>query len=251
LGLFKPLRPTAVLTPPGSITAGTPASFSAGASSDPYPGGSFSSYTWSWGDGTPDDGGASPLHSYGAAGTYTVTVTVTDNYGLTSSASASVNVSPPPPAPPNSSSANYVGVTEVAGYQEGAAAPVPDAKLASTALAASASGAVTIRVSCPAGESSCSGTVTLRTLDAVSASAPRAAKAKKAILTLASGSFNVSGGKTKAVTLHLSAKARGLLARSHLLRVRATIVAHDPSGATHTTQAVVTLRGPKARHGRG
>ena len=44
--------------------------------------------------------------------------------------------------------------------------PVPDAKLASTALEASLSGTVSIKISCPAGESSCSGTVTLRTLGA-------------------------------------------------------------------------------------
>jgi hypothetical protein len=62
------------------------------------------------------------------------------------------------------------------------------------------------------------------------------------VLTLAAGSFVVVGGRVKAVTLHLSAAARALLARSHVLRAQATIEAHDPAGATHTTQAVVTLR---------
>jgi hypothetical protein len=143
------------------------------------------------------------------------------------------------------------GVQGVAGFQTDNQPPVPDAKLASTALAASASGTVTIKVSCPAGESSCSGTVALRTLDAVSASAGRGAKVKKAILTLASGSFSVAGGKTKSVTLHLSAKARALLARRRTLRVRATIVAHDPAGVTHTTQTVATLRAPRPRRGKG
>jgi Trypsin len=143
------------------------------------------------------------------------------------------------------------GAQGVAGIQEGAPAPVPDAKLASTALAASASGAVTIKVSCPAAESSCSGTVMLRTLDAVSAGAARAARSKKAILTLASGSFTVAGGFVKTITLHLSAKARALLSRSQTLRVRATIVAHDPSGAAHTTKTVATLRAPKTKHRKG
>jgi len=241
LGLFKALRPTAVITPPASPAAGIAAPFGAAASSDPYPGGSISSYTWSWGDGSANSGGPSPVHTYAAAGTYTVTLTVTDDYGLTASSSTSVSVA----------AASGPSASAVAGEEEGAPAAVPDAKLASTALAASASGSVAIKVSCPAGESSCSGTVTLRTLDAVSASAPRAAKAKKAILTLARGSFNIAGGKTKTITLHLSAKARALLSRSHVLRVRATIVAHDPSGAAHTTEAVVTLRAPKAKHGRG
>jgi hypothetical protein len=42
--------------------------------------------------------------------------------------------------------------------------------------------------------------------------------------------------------LHLSAKARSLLARSHVLRARATVLAHDPTGASRTTLATVTLK---------
>jgi hypothetical protein len=126
----------------------------------------------------------------------------------------------------------------------------PDAAIAGTSLQASASGAVSIKVSCPAGVSSCVGTLTLRTLDAVSASVAGAAKARRAILTLATGSFTVAGGKVATVVLHLSAKARTLLARSHRLSARATIVAHDPAGGTHTGQTIVTLRAPKAKHGK-
>ena len=47
-------------------------------------------------------------------------------------------------------------------------APVPDATLASTALTATNAGTVSVKVTCPADESSCAGTITLRTLDAVS-----------------------------------------------------------------------------------
>ena len=138
----------------------------------------------------------------------------------------------------------------IAGFQVNVPAPVPDVKLASTALGASASGVVSIRVSCPDGESSCSGTVTLRTPGAVSAGAGRVANGK-AVLTLASATFTVAGGKLRTVKLHLFSRARALLARSHVLRVRATIVAHDPAGATHTTQAVVTLRAARPKHGKG
>jgi Trypsin len=138
----------------------------------------------------------------------------------------------------------------IAGFRLNARAPVPDVKLASTALGASASGVLTIKVSCPAGESSCSGTVTLSTPAAVSAGAGRVSR-KKAVLTLASATFTVAGGEVTTVTLRLSARARALLARSHVLRVRATIVAHDPAGATRTTRALVTLRAAKPRHGKG
>jgi hypothetical protein len=76
LGLFEPLSPTAVITPPGSLAEGTPASFSAASSSDPYPGASIAAYSWDWGDGSPDSSGVSPSHEYAQAGTYTVSVTV-------------------------------------------------------------------------------------------------------------------------------------------------------------------------------
>ena len=67
------------------------------------------------------------------------------------------------------------------------------------------------------------------------------------ILTLAAASFKVAGGHVATVKLHLSAKACRLLARTHALRVRATILSHDPAGATHTTQAVVTIRPANAK----
>jgi len=469
LGLFKPELPTAAITPPGSLVAGAPASFNGGGSSDPYPGGTIVSFSWSWGDGTADSVGVSPSHTYATPGTYNVTLTVTDNYGLTSTLStmsvkvnasacaaspaiedepasstvtapnaatftvkegtvpancsvaaiqwrvstdlgvswndvsgakfsgatsstlqinptstsesghefravltnghgetesspanltvnaplcassptiedqpASTTVTAPNAAtftvkegtvPANCSAAtiqwqvstdlgaswsnvsgpdfsgansatlqisptstselghefravlnNARGATGsipatlmvnsalqssaggsstaggsltgarqgVAGFKEEVLpAPGPDAKLASTALQASQSGTVGINISCPAGDSNCSGTVTLRTLNAVVAGLGRSAKAKGEVLTLATASFNVAGGRVKTVLLHLSAKARRLLAHSHVLHVRVIIVAHDPTGATHSTQTIVTLRAPKAKHGKG
>jgi hypothetical protein len=121
----------------------------------------------------------------------------------------------------------------------------PLAKIASTSLTVSSSGAVTIKVSCPTG-TTCTGTVTLKTLTAVSARAS-AAKAKKSILTLGTGAFTVAGGQSKTITLHLSATARKLLAHSHSLAARATVVAHNPSGTANTEQQTVTLRAAKAK----
>jgi hypothetical protein len=133
--------------------------------------------------------------------------------------------------------------------QEHKTPPVPDAKLASTSLVVSLSGTVGVRVTCPTGESSCAGTITLRTLTAVIASATgqQSKKHKAAILTLGVGFFTVLGGKAKTVTLRLSATGGKLLARTHLLRARATIAARDPMGAMHTRRTVVTLRAPKAK----
>ncbi|HEX8714500.1 MAG TPA: hypothetical protein VF706_02940, partial [Solirubrobacteraceae bacterium] len=123
---------------------------------------------------------------------------------------------------------------EVKGSKEGD----PEAKLASSALSVSSAGAVTVKVTCPAGEASCVGTITLRTASAVSAGHGK----KKAILTLASGSFTVTGGQAKTLTLHLGSPARTLLAHLHTLQALATLVAHDPTGASRTVKSHATLR---------
>ena len=125
-----------------------------------------------------------------------------------------------------------------------AVAPVaPVAVLASRALVASSSGAVGVRVRCPTGVQRCTGTVTLRTLAAVRASAGGASgPGRPMILTLAKGSFAVPAGQSKTVKLHLFSRARSLLAHVHSLRARATILVRDPQGASHTTRTTVTLR---------
>ena len=130
-------------------------------------------------------------------------------------------------------------------------APVPDAKLASTSLEMSSSGTVSVRITCPAGETRCTGTITLRTLKPVTVAYGRGLKKhRRIILTLAVGSFTVAGGRVTTVKLHLTATARAMLAHAHVLRVRATIVAHDAAGARHTTQTTVTIRLAKATHSR-
>lgn len=117
----------------------------------------------------------------------------------------------------------------------------PDATVAGSSLSVSASGAVVVKIACPAGESRCSGSITLRSLHPVSATG----RSRPAVLTLASGAFAVAGGHVASVTLHLSAAARRLLAHG-ALAARATVLAHDPAGASHTSLSTVTLR--LARH---
>lgn len=167
-------------------------------------------------------------------------------------ATLTVNAKPPSlplPLPPPPGSGSGPGPQGgVQGVQE---QHTPVATIAGLSLSVNAAGAVPVKISCPAGETVCSGTVTLRTLTAVSAGARAAkTKGKKAILMLASASFSVSGGSVKVVTLHLSAKARRLLARAHRLRARATVLAHDPAGASNTALSVVTLTlaKPKRKH---
>jgi hypothetical protein len=53
------------------------------------------------------------------------------------------------------------------------------------------------------------------------------------------------------VTLHLSVKARALLARVRTLRARATLLAHDLQGASHSAHTIVTLHAPRAHRRTG
>jgi hypothetical protein len=125
----------------------------------------------------------------------------------------------------------------------------PDVTLAGSAATVSTSGAFTVKLSCPAEAGSCVGTLSLKTTKAVVASVGRSAKSKAKILTLAGGSFTVTAGQLKTITLHLSASARALLARTHVVSARVTIVAHGPTGLTHTTTVNLTLRPAKrAKH---
>lgn len=55
-------------------------------------GATITGYSWDFGDGTPAGTGATPTHTYAAAGTYSVTLTVTDSRGVTGAVTQSVTV---------------------------------------------------------------------------------------------------------------------------------------------------------------
>jgi hypothetical protein len=251
LGLFRPLFPQAVIAPLGSLVAGSTSSFSGEASSDPYAGGSIAGYSWNWGDGTPDGSGVAPTHSYASPGEYTVTLTVTDSYGLSSAAAtrsvvvvmSSAEIQAREAAADEKREEEAAARSAVIGFHS-SRRPIPDAKLANVSLRVSAAGVVRLRISCPTGESVCSGKVSLRTLGAIVARNGQVAH-KGSVLTLAVGSFDVSGGHVRTVTLPLSAIARALLLRVRKLRARATLSAHDARGTRHTSSAIVTLLAPK------
>jgi hypothetical protein len=176
------------------------------------------------------------------------------NRPSTSACAAEIVHAPAPaPAPSTPSAGGGGGTTQTATAPAGSPPAAPQAGLvgvlsyraglATTTFTVSASGSVVIKVAC-LGTSSCAGTLTLRTLGAVSAGAGK----RKAVLTLAVSSFALRGGQSKALTLHLTAPARKLLARAHVLRARAVIKAKDASGVVHVTALVVTLRAAKPHH---
>ena len=150
-----------------------------------------------------------------------------------------------PPVQTGAQSFEPLASQGVLAFQTSKAPTAPEAKLTRALLDASASGALSVEVSCPAGESRCAGTITLRTLTPMKRAGPGSKRHKAAILTLATGTFAVAGGHEIAVKMRLTPTARALLARLHLLRASAILSAHDPAGATHVTRSTVTIRAIK------
>lgn len=92
--VFTPDGPTAAIKPPGTVTHGVSKLFSAANSRDPFPGGSITTYRWSWGDGhSTTTTGATASHTYASKGNHTITLTVTDNYGRTGKETRTITVS--------------------------------------------------------------------------------------------------------------------------------------------------------------
>lgn len=120
--------------------------------------------------------------------------------------------------------------------------PAGQSELAGRTLAASSTGSVSVPVRCRPEKSTCEGSITLRTLEAVGSNAGARQETEKHIVTLARGTFKVAGGKVTVIKLRLAAGIRRLLARTHTLRASATITARAIATTAHTIQTVVTIR---------
>ena len=90
------VAPKVTVTVPPAGEVGVAATFSASATDiSPAVQAAGFTYSWNFGDGGTTTG-ASPSHTFAAAGTYTVTVTATDEYGKTGTASGTVVIVGPP-----------------------------------------------------------------------------------------------------------------------------------------------------------
>lgn len=122
------------------------------------------------------------------------------------------------------------------GFQD-ATPPTPAAELAALTVTANSSGQILLRVDCPKGVTTCSGTVTLRSVWEVPLASPR----RLAVVTLAHAAFSVREGGQDHVRLRLSALGRALLRRHGKLPVRAVVIARDPAGASHKLHQLLTV----------
>ena len=98
--------------------------------------------------------------------------------------------------------------------------------LGAKSLRANKKGAVSFTLACPASEQSCA--ITL--------------KLKSGNKTVASKTFTVKGGNTKAVSVQLNKDARKLLNKRGSLKVSAVIKATDAAGNAKTTTKTITIR---------
>ncbi|MFZ2655276.1 MAG: PKD domain-containing protein [Victivallales bacterium] len=71
---------------------GTSMTLDGSKSYDGVPGHTIASYTWDFGDGTPDGSGSIVTHTYNSVGTYTAKLTVVNSVGATATDTASIKV---------------------------------------------------------------------------------------------------------------------------------------------------------------
>lgn len=94
LTAFRKTGPTATINGPRTIVANVAGTWRARGPSDPFPGGSITSYSWNWGDGSSTTSGSPTApHTYTVSGSYTITLTLSDNYGVLTSKTYGVTVS--------------------------------------------------------------------------------------------------------------------------------------------------------------
>jgi PKD domain len=239
--------PHALGVAPSPAYRGLPGLFNASPSWDSAGPNEITEYHWTFGDGG-EYAGPVPIvfHTYSALGSYIATLTVGDRQGHASARySLTVKVVEPPSPPPAAAgraSPPSAPASAVASFTHATPRVFPDVTLAIASLRANAKGSVVLAMYCPAGETTCAGTVKLRAL--LAAVSRRSKRPNKALTTLASGSFKIPGGTRKRITLHLTHNVLVLLARLRRVYAQAEIVAHDLAGATHSAKLPVLISAP-------
>ena len=123
--------PQADAGPPVVGTSGVAVAFDASGSSDPD--GTIDTYAWDFGDNSTGTG-ATPSHTYAAAGDYTVIVTVTDDAGSQDSDTTAATIDSATPISPKADAGGpYSGTAGGAVTFDGSGSSDPDGTIASYA----------------------------------------------------------------------------------------------------------------------
>ena len=204
---LKRAPPTAAFSAASSAATGQPVSFDASSSSEPCE--PIHAYTWSFGDGSPDQTGVTTAHAFGAPGSYEVTLTVEGGTGLTASVKHKVNVTSPASGGGEAASAG--------GGPAGGVTPPPvivltgKVALLSSRLQIGRAGRSTVSLSCAGAVSHCSGSVTLTATVTVR----RNGRRHRRTVTIGSARFTISTASRASVSIALNSLGRQLLRNAH------------------------------------
>jgi PKD repeat protein len=116
-----------------------------------------------------------------------------------------------------------------------------------TLKAASVRGNLSLTIGCPAGESSCAGTVKLTVKQKVKKGKGKRAKTITKTVVVGKATFSLAGGQKKAVTVKLNGTGRSLLRKSKSLKVQLAVAVHDAAGNRATKNASATIKPAPAK----
>ena len=186
-------------------------------------------YSWSL-NGTLISGATSSTITAISAGSYACQVTATNQAGSATQASAAHTVSPPSPPLPTGP-----GTLTISGEK-------------------ATSNGVDVTVACGgAASQSCSGNVTVTTIETLHGSTVIAvtaiAKHRKRVVTVARGSYSLAGGKSITLKLKLNSKGRALLKRFGKLPVIVKISQANSAGQqVAISHRKLTIKAKKHKH---
>jgi PKD repeat protein len=217
---------------PSSAGVGQSVTFNGSASGDT--GGTITSYSWSFGDGTGASG-VSVSHAYAAPGVYRVTLAVTGSEGLTSRSTQELTVGAS--GGTQSQTVAPVGSGAPAGPVQPPPAVVAatgNVTLLSTNATSKSNGASAFKLSCT-GNTTCSGTLTLTVKPKRKGAKPQ---------QIGSARFSILAGKTLTITIVLNGAGRAKLKAAHgKLGATLTILKSAPSPQSRSASTVhLTLK---------
>lgn len=207
--------PTAAFTiAPNPAIVDQAVTFDGSTSSDDDP---IAKYEWDLdGDGTFETDTlavATATKTYTTPGKVTVKLRTTDDHGVQDVVSHELTVNPKPDPVVTASDTS-----------------APLVLIVTKSMKLGKAGNVTVKIACPATETTCTGRLALRSLRGARSAA------------LGGKAFSLAGGQSAKVKIHLSKKNRQAVKRLRRMKAQATARATDAAGNQGTTRKVVTIK---------